>query len=73
MNAANLLYRGSLFCCILGRGSTTLSNNDADVLQMFIKDVSILRRPRNFFVIIAVYIYETINIPRAVWLSPSPV
>jgi len=40
---------------------------------MFIEDESILRRPRNFFVIIAVYIYETMNIPRAGRLSLSPV
>jgi len=38
---------------------------------MFIENESILRRPRNFFVIIDVYIYETINIPPADWLSPS--
>jgi hypothetical protein len=43
------------------------------VLQIMIDDVANLRRPRNFFVIIDVYIHEIINIPRAVWLSPSPV
>jgi hypothetical protein len=73
MNAANLPYQGSLFCCILDKVQPTLSHHVAGVLQMFIKDESILRRPRNFFVIIAVYMYETMNIPRASWLSPSPV
>jgi hypothetical protein len=53
--------------------STTPSCQDSGVLQVFIENESVLRRPRNFFVIIDVYMYETMNIPRADWLSPSSV
>jgi len=69
MNAANLLYQGSLFCCILDRAP----RHTAGVLQVLIEYEPILYRPRNFFVILAVDISETMNIPRANWLSPSSV
>src|SRR5260221_3214597 len=70
MNAANLIYQGSLFCCILDKySSTILSHHDAGILQMFIENESIMRRRRNFFVILAVYIYETMNISPVRWLS----
>jgi hypothetical protein len=65
MNAANLLIKVRCFAVYSKAYRSILSRHSTSKLQMCVEDDSILCRPRNFFVIIDVYMYETMNIPRA--------